>query len=167
MATGLMGYKNTTPTGMEGVGGNAPKEAVVPPTMNNMNEGRAPVGDEMTDGGMTANQTGSLLSSQEDMAIASTFSTEQKELAKRILTEQGVSPQVVAELDRLKTEEMIHIPLNALIQNPQVVMAQLEQVVAQMDTNAVNNEQTENNQMNSGMMSEGNMTDTTNRPPVV
>ena len=160
MATGLMGYRNTTPTGMEGVGGNVAKEAVVPPTMNNMNEGRAPVGDEMTDGGMTANQTGSLLSSQEDMAIASTFSTEQKELAKRILTEQGVSPQVVAELDQLKTEEMIHIPLNALIQNPQVVISQLEQVVAQMDTNAVNN-----NQMNSGMMSEGNMTDTTNRPP--
>ena len=158
MATGLMGYKNTTPTGMEGVGGNAPKEAVVPPMMN---EGRAPMGEEMTDGGMTANQTGSLLSSQEDMAIASTFSTEQKEVAKKILIEQGVSPQVVAELDQLKTEEMIHIPLNALIQNPQVVISQLEQVVAQMDTNAVNN-----NQMNSGMMSEGNMTDT-NRPPVV
>ena len=84
MATGLMGYTNTTPTGMEGVGGNAPKQAVVPPTMDNMNEGRAPMGEEMTDGGMTADQTGGLLSSQEDMAIASTFSTEQKELAKRI-----------------------------------------------------------------------------------
>ena len=159
MATGLMeGYKNTTPTGMEGVGGNAPKEAVVPPMMN---EGRAPMGEEMTDGGMTANESGGLLSSQEDMAIASTFSTEQKELAKKILIEQGVSPQVVAELDKLKTEEMIHIPVNALIQNPQAVMAQLEQVVAQMDTNAVNQ------QPDSGMMSEGSMPDTTNRPPVV
>ena len=157
MATGLMeGYRNTTPTGMEGVGGNAPKEAVVPPMMN---EGRAPMGEEMTDGGMTANEAGGLLSSQEDMAIASTFSTEQKELAKKILIEQGVSPQVVAELDKLKTEEMIHIPVNALIQNPQAVMAQLEQVVAQMDTNAVNQ------QPDSGMMSEGNMSDTTNRPP--
>ena len=157
MATGLMeGYKNTTPTGMEGVGGNAPKEAVVPPMMN---EGRAPMGEEMTDGGMTANEAGGLLSSQEDMAIASTFSTEQKELAKKILIEQGVSPQVVAELDKLKTEEMIHIPVNALIQNPQAVMAQLEQVVAQMDTNAVNQ------QPDSGMMSEGTMSDTTNRPP--
>ena len=86
MATGLMGYKNTTPTGMEGVGGNAPKEAVVPPTMN---EGRAPMGEEMTDGGMTANQTGGLLDTQEDMAVASTFSTEQKELAKKILIKQG------------------------------------------------------------------------------
>ena len=160
MATGLMGYTNTTPTGMEGVGGNAPKEAVVPPTIDNMNEGRAPMGEEMTDGGMTADQTGSLLSSQEDMAIASTFSTEQKELAKRILIEQGASPQVVAELDQLKTEEMIHIPVTALIQNPQAVMSQLEQVVAQMDTNAV-----DNNQMNSGMMSEDTMPDTTNRPP--
>jgi len=150
----------TTPTGMEGVGGNAPKEAVVPPTIDNMNEGRAPMGEEMTDGGMTADQTGSLLSSQEDMAIASTFSTEQKELAKRILIEQGASPQVVAELDQLKTEEMIHIPVTALIQNPQAVMSQLEQVVAQMDTNAV-----DNNQMNSGMMSEDTMPDTTNRPP--
>ena len=56
MATGLMeGYRNTTPTGMEGVGGNAPKEAVVPPMMN---EGRAPMGEEMTDGGMTANEAG-------------------------------------------------------------------------------------------------------------
>ena len=159
MATGLMeGYRNTTPTGMEGVGGNAPKEAVVPPMMN---EGRAPMGEEMTDGGMTANESGGLLSSQEDMAIASTFSTEQKELAKKILIEQGVSPQVVAELDKLKTEEMIHIPVNALIQNPQAVMAQLEQVVAQMDTNAVNQ------QPDSGMMSEGSMPDTKNRPPVV
>ena len=159
MATGLMeGYRNTTPTGMEAVGGNAPKEAVVPPMMN---EGRAPMGEEMTDGGMTANEAGGLLSSQEDMAIASTFSTEQKELAKKILIEQGVSPQVVAELDKLKTEEMIHIPVNALIQNPQAVMAQLEQVVAQMDTNAVNQ------QPDSGMMSEGSMPDTTNRPPVV
>ena len=159
MATGLMeGYRNTTPTGMEGVGGNAPKEAVVPPMMN---EGRAPMGEEMTAGGMTANAAGGLLSSQEDMAIASTFSTEQKELAKKILIEQGVSPQVVAELDKLKTEEMIHIPVNALIQNPQAVMAQLEQVVAQMDTNAVNQ------QPDSGMMSEGSMPDTTNRPPVV
>ena len=159
MATGLMeGYRNTTPTGMEGVGGNAPKEAVVPPMMN---EGRAPMGEEMTDGGMTANESGGLLSSQEDMAVASTFSTEQKELAKKILIEQGVSPQVVAELDKLKTEEMIHIPVNALIQNPQAVMAQLEQVVAQMDTNAVNQ------QPDSGMMSEGSMPDTTNRPPVV
>lgn len=159
MATGLMeGYRNTTPTGMEGVGGNAPKEAVVPPMMN---EGRAPMGEEMTDGGMTANEAGGLLSSQEDMAIASTFSTEQKELAKKILIKQGASPEVVAELDKLKTEEMIHIPVNALIQNPQAVMAQLEQVVAQMDTNAVNQ------QPDSGMMSEGSMPDTTNRPPVV
>ena len=156
MATGLMGYKNTTPTGMEGVGGNAPKEAVVPPTMN---EGRAPVGDEMTDGGMTANQTGGLLDTQEDMAVASTFSTEQKELAKKILIKQGASPEVVAELDKLKTEEMIHIPVTALVQNPQAVMAELEKVVAQMDTSAVNN-----NQMNSGMMSEDTMPDT-NRPP--
>ena len=46
------------------------------------------------------------------------------------------------------------------MQNPQGVMAQLEQVVAQMDTNAV-----DNNQMNSGMMSEDTMPDTTNRPP--
>jgi hypothetical protein len=160
MATGLMGYTNTTPTGMEGVGGNAPKQAVVPPTINNMNEGRAPMGDEMTDGGMTANEAGSMLKTEQDMQIASTFSTEQKELAKKILIEQGVSPEVVAELDQLKTEEMIHIPVTALIQNPQAVMSQLEKVVAQMDTNAV-----DNNQMNSGMMSEGNMTDTTNRPP--
>ena len=157
MATGLMeGYKNTTPTGMEGVGGNAPKEAVVPPTMN---EGRAPMGEEMTDGGMTANQTGGLLDTQEDMAVASTFSTEQKELAKKILIKQGASPEVVAELDKLKTEEMIHIPVTALVQNPQAVMAELEKVVAQMDTSAVNN-----NQMNSGMMSEDTMPDT-NRPP--
>lgn len=156
MATGLMGYKNTTPTGMEGVGGNAPKEAVVPPTMN---EGRAPMGEEMTDGGMTANQTGGLLDTQEDMAVASTFSTEQKELAKKILIKQGASPEVVAELDQLKTEEMIHIPVTALVQNPQAVMAELEKVVAQMDTSAVNN-----NQMNSGMMSEDTMPDT-NRPP--
>ena len=56
---------------------------------------------------------------------------------------------------------MIHIPVNALMQNPQGVMAQLEQVVAQMDTNTVNQ------QPDSGMMSEGNMPDTTNRPPVV
>ena len=157
MATGLMeGYRNTTPTGMEGVGGNAPKEAVVPPTMN---EGRAPMGEEMTDGGMTANQTGGLLDTQEDMAVASTFSTEQKELAKKILIKQGASPEVVAELDKLKTEEMIHIPVTALVQNPQAVMAELEKVVAQMDTSAVNN-----NQMNSGMMSEDTMPDT-NRPP--
>lgn len=156
MATGLMGYKNTTPTGMEGVGGNAPKEAVVPPTMN---EGRAPMGEEMTDGGMTANQTSGLLDTQEDMAVASTFSTEQKELAKKILIKQGASPEVVAELDQLKTEEMIHIPVTALVQNPQAVMAELEKVVAQMDTSAVNN-----NQMNSGMMSEDTMPDT-NRPP--
>ena len=156
MTTGLMGYKNTTPTGMEGVGGNAPKEAVVPPTMN---EGRAPMGEEMTDGGMTANQTGGLLDTQEDMAVASTFSTEQKELAKKILIKQGASPEVVAELDKLKTEEMIHIPVTALVQNPQAVMAELEKVVAQMDTSAVNN-----NQMNSGMMSEDTMPDT-NRPP--
>lgn len=156
MATGLMGYKNTTPTGMEGVGGNAPKEAVVPPTIN---EGRAPMGEEMTDGGMTANQTGGLLDTQEDMAVASTFSTEQKELAKKILIKQGASPEVVAELDKLKTEEMIHIPVTALVQNPQAVMAELEKVVAQMDTSAVNN-----NQMNSGMMSEDTMPDT-NRPP--
>lgn len=156
MATGLMGYKNTTPTGMEGVGGNAPKEAVVPPTMN---EGRAPMGEEMTDGGMTANQTSGLLDTQEDMAVASTFSTEQKELAKKILIKQGASPEVVAELDKLKTEEMIHIPVTALVQNPQAVMAELEKVVAQMDTSAVNN-----NQMNSGMMSEDTMPDT-NRPP--
>ena len=157
MATGLMeGYRNTTPTGMEGVGGNAPKEAVVPPMMN---EGRAPMGEEMTDGGMTANQTGGLLDTQEDMAVASTFSTEQKELAKKILIKQGASPEVVAELDKLKTEEMIHIPVTALVQNPQAVMAELEKVVAQMDTSAVNN-----NQMNSGMMSEDTMPDT-NRPP--
>jgi len=141
---------------MEGVGGNAPKEAVVPPTMN---EGRAPMGEEMTDGGMTANQTGGLLDTQEDMAVASTFSTEQKELAKKILIKQGASPEVVAELDKLKTEEMIHIPVTALVQNPQAVMAELEKVVAQMDTSAVNN-----NQMNSGMMSEDTMPDT-NRPP--
>ena len=157
MATGLMeGYRNTTPTGMEGVGGNAPKEAVVPPMIN---EGRAPMGEEMTDGGMTANQTGGLLDTQEDMAVASTFSTEQKELAKKILIKQGASPEVVAELDKLKTEEMIHIPVTALVQNPQAVMAELEKVVAQADTNNVNQ------QPDSGMMSEGNMSDTTNRPP--
>ena len=160
MATGLMeGYKNTTPTGMEGVGGNAPKEAVVPPMMN---EGRAPMGEEMTDGGMTANQTGGLLDTQEDMQIASTFSPDQLALAKKILSKiPGASPEILAELDKIKTEEMIHIPVNALMQNPQGVMAQLEQVVAQMDTNTVNQ------QPDSGMMSEGNMPDTTNRPPVV
>ena len=54
---------------------------------------------------------------------------------------------------------MIHIPVTALVQNPQAVMAELEKVVAQMDTSAVNN-----NQMNSGMMSEDTMPDT-NRPP--
>tara|TARA_R100000458_G_C8116052_1_gene136895 strand:- start:38 stop:520 length:483 start_codon:yes stop_codon:yes gene_type:complete len=156
MATGLMGYRNTTPTGMEGVGGNAPKEAVVTPDMSNT--GSAPTGNEMTDGGMTANETGSLLKTQEDFEVASTFSTEQIQLAKKILIEQGASPQAVAELDKLKTEDMIHIPVTALVQNPQAVMAQLEQVVAQMDTNNVNNN------MNTGMMSEGNMPDA-NRPP--
>ena len=157
MATGLMeGYRNTTPTGMEGVGGNAPKEAVVPPMIN---EGRAPMGEEMTDGGMTANQTGGLLDTQEDMAVASTFSPDQLALAKKILTKQGASPEVLAELDKIETENMIHIPVSALVQNPQAVMAELEKVVAQADTNNVNQ------QPDSGMMSQDNMPDTTNRPP--
>ena len=157
MATGLMeGYKNTTPTGMEGVGGNAPKEAVVPPMIN---EGRAPMGEEMTDGGMTANQTGGLLETPEDMEIASTFSPDQLALAKKILTKQGASPEVLAELDKIETENMIHIPVSALVQNPQAVMAELEKVVAQADTNNVNQ------QPDSGMMSQDSMPDNTNRPP--
>ena len=156
MATGLMGYKNTTPTGMEGVGGNAPKEAVVPPRMN---EGRAPMGEEMTDGGMTANQTGGLLETPEDMEIASTFSPDQLALAKKILTKVEASPEVLAELDKIETENMIHIPVSALVQNPQAVMAELEKVVAQADTNNVNQ------QPDSGMMSQDSMPDNTNRPP--
>ena len=157
MATGLMeGYKNTTPTGMEGVGGNAPKEAVVPPMIN---EGRAPMGEEMTDGGMTANQTGGLLETPEDMEIASTFSPDQLALAKKILTKVEASPEVLAELDKIETENMIHIPVSALVQNPQAVMAELEKVVAQADTNNVNQ------QPDSGMMSQDSMPDNTNRPP--
>ena len=55
---------------------------------------------------------------------------------------------------------MIHIPVSALVQNPQAVMAELEKVVAQADTNNVNQ------QPDSGMMSEDNIPDTTNRPPI-
>ena len=54
---------------------------------------------------------------------------------------------------------MIHIPVSALVQNPQAVMAELEKVVAQADTNNVNQ------QPDSGMMSQDSMPDNTNRPP--
>ena len=151
MATGLMeGYRNTTPTGMEGVGGNAPKEAVVPPAVN--------MGTEISDTG-EPNTGMSLLETPEDMEIASTFSPDQLALAKKILTKQGASPEVLAELDKIETENMIHIPVSALVQNPQAVMAELEKVVAQADTNNVNQ------QPDSGMMSQDSMPDNTNRPP--
>jgi hypothetical protein len=163
MATGLMGYRNTTPTGMEGVGGNAAKEAVVPPTMNNINGGVTSAGNEMTDSGQSAGTAITAfdnLSEESKASIISVASPDTVPALKEFLVAMGISQEDANALDSLPMEEKIHIPLKELINNPDSVMSQLEQISSQLSG------QTENNQMNSGMMSEGNMTDT-NRPPVV
>ena len=78
----------------------------------------------------------------------------------------GMPPEEVAALDKIPTKDMLHIPVDALLSNPQQVMAQLQNIIAEIQGQATDMTQqgqtTDMAQANTGMMANEAAT---NRPP--
>mgnify|MGYP003149141394 CR=1 FL=1 len=165
MARGLMeGYANTTPTGFEGVGGNPAKSAVQTPDMNVVNQ-TANTG-QATDTGQSVEETGAIdqafnnLSEESKANFASVASSSTIAALKEFLVGSGrFTPEEAAALDKIPAKDMIHISLDALIANPQQIMAQLQNVIAEVQGQG---QTTDMAQADRGMMANEAATD---RPP--
>ena len=167
MAAGLMeGYANTTPTGFEGVGGNPAKGAIAPPDTNVAATGQATDTGQPAGAENVVDQAFNNLSEESKANFASVASTSTIAALKEFLVGMGVSPEEAAALDKIPTKDMIHIPIDALLANPQAVMTQLQNVITEVQGQAT------------GMAQQGQTTDmaqadrgimtneaATNRPP--
>jgi hypothetical protein len=173
MAAGLMeGYANTTPTGFEGVGGNPAKGAIAPPDTNVAANQAADTG-QTTDTGQPAGaesaveQSFNNLSEESKANFASVASNSTITALKEFLVGSGrFTPEEAAALDKIPTKDMIHISLDALLANPQQVMTQLQNVIAEVQGQATGMAQqgqtTDMAQADTGMMANEATTD---RPP--
>ena len=161
MARGLMeGYANTTPTGFEGVGGNPAKSAVQTPDMNvaNQTAGTTDTGQPV-EAASAVEKSFNNLSEESKANFAAVASSSTIAALKEFLTGMGMPPEEVAALDKIPTKDMLHIPLEALIANPQQVMAQLQNVIAEVQGQG---QTTDMAQADRGMMANEAAT---NRPP--
>ena len=162
MARGLMeGYANTTPTGFEGVGGNPAKSAVQTPDMNvapNQTAGTTDTGQPV-EAASAVEKSFNNLSEESKANFAAVASSSTIAALKEFLTGMGMPPEEVAALDKIPTKDMLHIPLEALIANPQQVMAQLQNVIAEVQGQG---QTTDMAQADTGMMANEATTD---RPP--
>jgi ribosomal protein L10 len=168
MARGLMeGYANTTPTGFEGVGGNPAKSAVQTPDMNVVNQtaGTTDTGQPI-EAASAVEKSFNNLSEESKANFAAVASNSTIAALKEFLTGMGMPPEEVAALDKIPTKDMIHISLDALIANPQQVMTQLQNVIAEVQGQATGMAQegqtTDMAQADTGMMANEAATD---RPP--
>ena len=165
MAAGLMeGYANTTPTGFEGVGGNPAKGAIAPPDTNvaanqAADTGRATDTGQPVESASVVEQSFNNLSEESKANFAAVASSSTIAALKEFLTGMGMPPEEVAALDKIPTKDMLHIPLDALIANPQQVMAQLQNVIAEVQGQG---QTTNMAQADTGMMANEATTD---RPP--
>ena len=156
----MEGYANTTPTGFEGVGGNPAKSAVQTPDMNVVNQTAG-----TTDTGQPVEAESSVeksfnnLSEESKASFLATASPSNIAALKEFLVGIGMSPEEAAALDKIPTKDMIHISLDALIANPQQVMAQLQNVIAEVQGQG---QTTNMAQADTGMMANEATTD---RPP--
>ena len=160
----MEGYANTTPTGFEGVGGNPAKSAVQTPDMNVVNQ-TANTG-QATDTGQSVEETGAIdqafnnLSEESKANFASVASSSTIAALKEFLVGSGrFTPEEAAALDKIPAKDMIHISLDALIANPQQIMAQLQNVIAEVQGQG---QTTDMAQADRGMMANEAATD---RPP--
>ena len=165
MAKGLMeGYTNTTPTGFEGVGGNPSKVGTTTPDMTAMapNAG-AGGGEEITDTGTTqraqskVEQVFDNLSEDAKAAFSAVASTSTISALKEFFTGMGIPANDIAGLDAIPVKDLIHIPVDALVNNPEGVISQIRDVAM-----SVQNQTTDVIQ-NEGMMANANMPE--DRPP--
>jgi hypothetical protein len=170
MARGLMeGYANTTPTGFEGVGGNPAKSAVQTPDMNvapNQTAGTTDTGQPV-EVESSVEKSFNNLSEESKANFAAVASNSTIAALKEFLVGSGrFTPEEAAALDKIPTKDMIHISLDALIANPQQVMTQLQNVIAEVQGQATGMAQegqtTDMAQADTGMMANEATTD---RPP--
>ena len=167
MAAGLMeGYANTTPTGFEGVGGNPAKGAIAPPDTNVAATGQATDTGQPAGAENVVDQAFNNLSEESKANFASVASTSTIAALKEFLVGMGVSPEEAAALDKIPTKDMIHIPIDALLANPQAVMTQLQNVITEVQGQATGMAQqgqtADMAQADRGMMADETATD---RPP--
>ena len=162
----MEGYANTTPTGFEGVGGNPAKGAIQTPEMNVATTGQATDTGQPAGAENVVDQAFNNLSEESKANFASVASTSTIAALKEFLVGMGVSPEEAAALDKIPTKDMIHIPIDALLANPQAVMTQLQNVITEVQGQATGMAQqgqtTDMAQADRGMMS--NEAET-NRPP--
>ena len=172
MARGLMeGYANTTPTGFEGVGGNVAKAPIQTPNMDVAPNQAANTG-QATDIGQSVEETSAIdqafnnLSEESKANFAAVASNSTIAALKEFLVGIGMSPEEAAALDKIPTKDMIHISLDALLANPQQIMAQLQNVITEVQGQATGMAQqgqtADMAQADRGMMANEA---TTNRPP--
>ena len=156
----MEGYANTTPTGFEGVGGNPAKSAVQTPDMNvapNQTAGTTDTGQPV-EVESSVEKSFNNLSEESKANFAAVASNSTIAALKEFLVGSGrFTPEEAAALDKIPTKDMIHISLDALIANPQQVMTQLQNVIAE-----VQGQTTDMAQADTGMMANEATTD---RPP--
>jgi hypothetical protein len=164
MARGLMeGYANTTPAGFEGVGGNPPGELPQTPDMNVANQtadtGQTTDTGQPVEAASAVEQAFNNLSEESKASFSAISSASSIAALKEFFSGMGMPPEEVAALDKIPAKDMIHISLDALIANPQQVMAQLQNVIAEVQGQG---QTTDMAQADTGMMANEA---TTNRPP--
>ena len=161
----MEGYANTTPTGFEGVGGNPAKGAIAPPDTNVAANQAADTG-QATDTGQPAGATGAVdqafnnLSEESKANFASVASNSTIAALKEFLVGSGrFTPEEAAALDKIPAKDMIHIPVDALLSNPEGVISQIREVAMQVQGQG---QETGMASANTGMMADETAT---NRPP--
>ena len=161
----MEGYANTTPTGFEGVGSNPAKAAIqTPDTGVAANQaadtGRATDTGQPVESASVVEQSFNNLSEESKANFAAVASNSTIAALKEFLVGSGrFTPEEAAALDKIPAKDMIHIPLDALIANPQQVMAQLQNVIAEVQGQGQTTDMT---QADRGMMANEATTD---RPP--
>ena len=162
MARGLMeGYANTTPAGFEGVGGNPPGESPQTPDMNVANQtadtGQTTDTGQPVEAASAVEQAFNNLSEESKASFSAISSASSIAALKEFFSGMGMPPEEVAALDKIPTKEMIHIPVDALLNNPERVMSELQNVAMQAE-----GQTTDMAQADRGMMANEAAT---NRPP--
>ena len=162
MARGLMeGYTRTTPAGFEGVGGNLPGESPQTPDMNVANQtagtGQTTDTGQPVEAATATEQAFNNLSEESKASFLATASPSNMAALKEFFSGMGMPPEEVAALDKIPTKEMIHIPVDALLNNPERVMSELQNIATQGQ-----GQTTDMAQADRGMMTNEAAT---NRPP--
>ena len=157
----MEGYANTTPAGFEGVGGNPPGELPQTPDMNVANQtadtGQTTDTGQPVEAASAVEQAFNNLSEESKASLSAISSASSIAALKEFSSGMGMPPEEVAALDKIPTKEMIHIPVDALLNNPERVMSELQNVAMQAE-----GQTTDMAQADRGMMS--NEAET-NRPP--